>query len=130
MSWLYVFFGGGLGAMARYGLSLALPRGPGGFPYATLCVNILGSFLIGLLLAQAMSQATSQATSQMLARPEARLFLAVGLLGGFTTFSALSFEVIQLFQARAVTQAVAYVLMSIVLGLGACWLGMKAAGHA
>lgn len=126
MSWLYVFFGGGLGAMARYGLSLALPRVPGGFPYATLCVNILGSFLIGLLLAQVISQATSQ----MLARPEARLFLVVGLLGGFTTFSALSFEAIQLFQARAVTQAVAYVLMSIVLGLGACWLGMKAAGHA
>lgn len=71
--------GGALGACARYGIGLAFPSGPTGFPWATFWVNVSGCFLIGIL----MVFVTDLWTRQRLVRP----FLGVGVLGGFTTFS-------------------------------------------
>ncbi len=97
---LLVFLGGGIGALLRYGLALAAPG-----PLTTLAINAVGSFAIGLLLA---------APSGPL-----RLFLVVGLLGGFTTFSAFSLEALQLWQRGQSALALAYVLGSVLLSLTA-----------
>ena len=118
MTVLWVFLGGGLGALARYGLILALPRAATGFPWATLAANLLGSFLIGLLFVT------------LAERDGARFFLIVGLLGGFTTFSTLSFEVVTLIQARETAQALAYMGVTLGASLAACWLGLRLGGHA
>jgi len=116
MSLLWVFLGGGLGAVARYGVSLALPRAEGGFPWATLVVNVSGALLIGLCFAF------------MSGRESMRLFLIVGLLGGFTTFSTLSLETLTLLQAREGGQALAYVSLTLFAGFLACWIGLRI-GH-
>ncbi len=78
LAFLLVGFGGALGSMARYGVGLALPSS--GFPYATLAVNVIGCFCIGMAMPAA---ARVEALS-----PELRLLVVVGFLGGFTTFSA------------------------------------------
>ena len=91
MNYLLVFVGGGIGAMGRYYLSGAVYRWlPSDFPYGNLVVNILGCFAIGILMT-AMEE-------RFLATPGLRLFLTIGILGGFTTFSSFSFETISLFQ--------------------------------
>ena len=84
--WMAVALGGALGAMARYGVALALPTRPdGGLPWATLLVNVAGCFLIGILGAAVNLGHIRLSESQ-----QAALF--VGLLGGFTTFSAFSWR--------------------------------------
>ena len=118
MTWLFVFCGGGLGAMARYGLSFLVPRTAGGFPWATFCANMVGALLIGLL------------AGTLLSREGARGFWIVGVLGGFTTFSAFSLETVQLIQQRDMLLALIYVVASVLMGLLACWLGMRMVGHA
>ena len=97
---LLVFVGGGLGALLRY-LAGLLTTGP----LTTLAINVLGSFAIGLLIA-------------VPAGPM-RLFLAVGLLGGFTTFSAFSLDALQLWQRGQAGMALAYVLGTTLLSLAA-----------
>ena len=109
MHWFLVFAGGGLGAMARHGVNragLAL-LGPG-FPWWTLAVNVLGSFLIGLL---------AGLSGAMEAGPNARLFLVTGFLGGFTTFSAFSLGALTLWQRGALLQAGLYVAAWVILSL-------------
>src|SRR5690606_22819954 len=88
--------------------------GPG-FPWWTLSINVAGSLLMGAL---AGWLARSGGTDT------ARLFLGVGILGGFTTFSSFSLEVWMLFERGAVAQAAAYVLSSVIVGISACGLGM------
>src|SRR5208282_1937480 len=83
-----VALGGGLGTLARYGLDRAVPTQVGHFPTATLLVNLSGSLLIGLLLPFALGQAAR--------RPLLRPFLITGILGGWTTFSALATDAAQL----------------------------------
>ena len=85
---LFVGLGGSLGAMARYGVGLALPA-RGGFPLATLLVNFLGSFLIGILAGLAERNRMNDALS---------LFLKTGVCGGVTTFSTFSLETVELFR--------------------------------
>ncbi|MEN1704664.1 MAG: fluoride efflux transporter CrcB [Planctomycetota bacterium] len=113
---VYVFLGGGLGAVARYGLSAWL----GGFsparkllgeltPIGTLGVNLIGCLLIGLIGGALVASETE--------RPTARLLLVVGVLGGFTTFSSFAFEIVDLVQQRRVGVALGYVLASNVLGI-------------
>lgn len=87
MKILLVIVGGGLGAAARYGVRLALPFDAAAFPYATLVVNVVGSFLAGLV--------TGLLAAGLVLSEEARLFLLVGVLGGFTTFSAFSLETVE-----------------------------------
>ena len=97
---LLVFLGGGLGAVLRYLAGLIAPG-----PLTTLAINVAGSFLIGLLIAMPAGNM--------------RLLLAVGLLGGFTTFSAFSLDALQLWQRGQPGLALAYVLGSVTLSLAA-----------
>ena len=97
---LLVFVGGGLGAVLRYLAGLFAPG-----PLTIMAINIAGSFLIGLSIA-------------IPAGPQ-RLFLTVGLLGGFTTFSAFSLDALQLWQRGQVGLALAYVLGTTILSLAA-----------
>ena len=115
---LLVAAGGALGAVARYGAGIGVARILGiEFPYGTLLVNIFGSFLMGVLvglLAQHMPAWQN----------EARLFVAVGVLGGFTTFSAFSLDTIVLIERGALVPAGLYVLGSVALSVGALYLGL------
>jgi CrcB protein len=122
MSFLLVFLGGGLGSLARYGVSLATAQtGLAGFPYATLAVNVVGGFAMGLLVGVLAARAGPMAA------PELRLFLATGFLGGFTTFSAFSLEAVELWQRGQGGLAALYVGLSVVLALGALAGGLALA---
>ena len=114
---LWVGFGGFLGSIGRYLLSgyiQHLMRGTG-FPYGTLVVNLIGCLLIGFL--------SQWVGTRGFLSPETRLFVFMGLLGGFTTFSTFSNETMSLWQAGASVAALANVAVHVVLGLGAAWLG-------
>jgi fluoride exporter len=108
--------GGGLGSIARYGLSVALPAGHG-FPWAIFIVNVSGCFLLGLLMIYLLEVWPP--------RQYLRPFLAVGLLGGYTTFSTYAAGVMTLLTSRSFALADAYALTSIVAALVAVWAGMK-----
>ncbi|KRA45789.1 fluoride efflux transporter CrcB [Devosia sp. Root635] len=115
---LLVGAGGAIGAMSRYGVSVLVGRAwPMSFPLATMLVNILGSLAMGLFVGV---MARLLPTWQN----EARLFLAVGLLGGFTTFSSFSLDAIVLIERGEMLQATAYVLLSVVLCLIGLYLGL------
>ena len=111
-----VMVGGAIGAGARHlvGQILLARLGPG-FPWWTLSVNIAGSLMMGLLIG---SLARSGGSDQ------ARLFLGVGVLGGYTTFSSFSMEFWTLFERGQVAQAAAYVGASVIIGIAACGVGM------
>lgn len=113
---LYVALGGGLGAAARFIVGEWAGRKLGDFPYGTMIVNILGSLLMGLLIGWLMSKATG---SQNL-----RLFLATGFLGGFTTFSAFSFDAINLLEDKSFGPFAIYVVGSVALALVALLIGL------
>ena len=118
VAYLLAALGGALGALARWGVAEALPSPAGGWPWATLLVNLTGCLLIGVL------------TGVLAARdPEpawARPFLAVGVLGGYTTYSAFAVEVVTLTDAGALATAAAYVLASVVGGVLAVAAGVAA----
>lgn len=121
MLMMVVAAGGALGSVLRYGISLAAAPLVQrlNFPAATLGINVAGSFFMGLLMAWLASQES---------QPEwLRPFFAVGVLGGFTTFSAFSFEALQLMQSGAMTPALVYILLSVMLGIAALWLGYRLA---
>lgn len=107
---LLVGTGGALGAVARYGVGLMV-KSASGFPWATLSVNIAGSLLMGLVMGWLGRQ--SGATEPV------RLFLAVGLLGGFTTFSAFSLELVGLLERRELVAAGGYLGGSVLGGVAA-----------
>lgn len=102
--------GGALGAVLRYGVGLFIKL-QSGFPWATLSVNIIGSLAMGLVMGWLSRQGEG-------AEP-ARLFLAIGLLGGFTTFSAFSMELVGLLEKRDLLAAFGYVGGSVVAGAAA-----------
>lgn len=110
-----VALGGALGASARYGVSIFARRWPG-FPVATMAVNILGSFLMGVIVV-----VLAHKGGQRMAP-----FLMTGLLGGFTTFSAFSLDAMTLWERGQSGQAMFYVLSSVVLSLVAIAAGMAA----
>ena len=114
---LLVFCGGGIGAAARYLLAGAVHRAaPGGtFPTGTMSVNVLGCFLIGVL-AVALEE-------RFLATPGLRLFLTIGVLGGFTTFSSFSFESYALLRDGEILLSLANVGGSVLLCLAATYAG-------
>jgi len=115
---LLVFAGGGLGSVLRYAVTLLMPRGSTGFPWATLTVNLVGSLLIGLLSAWVARQVLTD---------DARLLLVVGVCGGFTTFSTFSNEALALVRHGAWGMVTTLVLTSVAGGLLACWLGWRLA---
>jgi len=111
----FVALGGAAGAVARYGVGGWVQGLTGAtFPWGTLAVNVAGCFTLGL--AMPLLQAS-------VATPEARAFVAVGLLGGFTTFSTFSFEAMALVQDGQWARAAAYTLGSVGLGLTAVLIG-------
>lgn len=122
---LYVAGGGAFGSWLRFlvGRSWNAALGPvraGGFPYGTLTVNVLGSLLMGVLvgwLARMGPQADMQYNSL-------RLLLGVGVLGGFTTFSSFSLDVITLIERGEVGTAAVYTGLSLAAGLASLFLGL------
>jgi fluoride exporter len=112
---LLVGLGGSIGSMARYAASLLIKSKS--FPYGTLTVNIIGSFIIGLLFAMSIKEEGMFENW--------KLFLATGICGGFTTFSAFSLENMGLLQSGKIGMAVTYILLSIVLGILATFLGYR-----
>jgi len=115
---LLVAAGGAIGATARYGAGILVGRWLGtAFPYGTMMINVLGSCAMGVLiglLAQFMPPWQA----------EARLFVAMGLLGGFTTFSAFSLDTIALIERGAWLPAGLYVLASVVLSVVGLYVGL------
>ena len=105
---LQVMLAGGVGAGARYAVGLVTP-----FPYGTLTVNVVGSFLIGLAFATLAARNHPQ-----------YLMLTTGFLGGFTTFSAFSLDTFKLVERGAIGPAAAYVAATFVLSVGACFLAI------
>ncbi len=117
MNVFLVFLGGGIGATARYGLQGVVYKLTGTvFPYGTLVVNVLGSFIIGFLL--------TFFEERFIVNPSLRVFLTIGILGGFTTFSSFSYETMALLRDGSYLLGTANILGSIVMCLGATWVGM------
>ena len=114
---LFIGAGSFLGGILRYLLSFAIQsRVPAAFPYGTFAVNLIGCFFIGVVYAYYDLDRMSL---------EWRLFLATGVLGGFTTFSAFSNETIGLLRDGYWATAVSYVLLSVLLGLLATFAGIN-----
>ena len=120
MIWLYIGFGGAIGAMARYGMAGWVQERSGlHLPWGTLAVNILGSVLIGVALRYLEASPASA---------EVRALVTVGLLGAFTTFSTFSYETVALLEEGAFSRALTYSAGSLLLGIAAVYAGMSAAG--
>ena len=115
LAYLLAALGGAVGALARWGIAEALPGSAGGWPWATLLVNLTGCFLLGVLLAVLGSRSPEPAW--------AKPFLGVGVLGGYTTFSAFGVEVVQLAENGAFALAGGYLLLSVVGGVLAVGAG-------
>lgn len=117
MDFLLVFLGGGLGAALRHGVNLLAARlAAGAFPAGTLLINVLGSLAMGVVV---------ELFAQRAGLPQnLRLFLTTGILGGFTTFSAFSYESALLHERGQTALAAAYVAASVALGIGALFVGM------
>ncbi|MEX0951983.1 MAG: fluoride efflux transporter CrcB [Gammaproteobacteria bacterium] len=114
---LAIAAGGAVGALTRYGVFRGVQLWLGtGFPYGTLLINISGSFFMGLLYVWLIERNMLNA--------EWRAALLVGLLGSFTTFSAFSIETLRLLESGEPVKATANVLLSIMLCLLGCWLGL------
>ena len=111
-----VMIGGAIGAGARHlvGQAMLARFGPA-FPWGTLSINIVGSLLMGLLIGWLARTGGSDTT---------RLFLGVGILGGFTTFSSFSMEFWTLFERGQVAQAAAYIFASVIVGIAVCGAGL------
>ena len=119
--YLLVGAGGFVGAVLRFAANQALAPRAGGLPLATLGVNVVGSFLLGALLALAASQ---RGLSE-----EWRLALGVGLCGALTTFSTFSVEVLDLAREASWRLALLHVLLNVALSLAAAWAGLRTLGY-
>ena len=117
--WLYIAIGGAFGAVSRYGVTLGAARlGATGFPYATLTVNVFGSFLIGLFVVWLGGR--TEINSAL------RPLIQVGFLGALTTFSTFSLDALILVEQGRFTQAGLYIVASVLVCLAACFIGLLA----
>ncbi len=116
---LLVMSGGAIGAGLRYGLSRAMPFAGAGWPWATFAANVLGGFAMGVLAAWILRGDNSAEAL--------RLFVGVGVLGGFTTFSAFSLEIVRMLERGQMVLAAGYAAASVLLAIGALFAGMTAA---
>ena len=120
MTILWVGLGGFVGANARYWLGRVLVERYGSaFPWGTLLINVTGAFLIGIIAEMLLLRQDDP--------PAWRLFLIVGVLGGYTTFSSYALEIVALMRSDQMMRAMAYVLASNVLGVAVCYLGVSLA---
>lgn len=118
---LLVFVGGGIGSLARYGVNLfsVLTFGPH-YPWGTLMVNVVGSAIMGAFAGYLMTREPGTGSDTF------RLFFMTGILGGFTTFSAFSLDVVVLWQRGAAMTAVGYVVASFAVSFLALVVAMAA----
>lgn len=118
-TYFWVALGGAVGSMARYGLAagVAALTGPQ-FPWGTLLINILGSFVIGWF------GALTSDSGPLDVAPDIRIFVMVGICGGFTTFSSFSLQTLELLQSGELLRAGEYILGSVMLCLVFVWVGV------
>jgi CrcB protein len=122
MSYLLVFFGGGLGATLRHVINLVCVRYIGmAFPYGTFIINITGSIVMGLIAGYLAFKGEA-------AQPW-RLFLMTGILGGYTTFSAYSLDAALLYERGEIGLALFYVLGSVVFSIAGLFAGLALVRH-
>ena len=120
MQWLMIAIGGALGSVARYAaVSYLTPMLGYRFPTGTFIVNISGSLLIGIAYVLLVEKATLPS--------EWRLFFITGILGGYTTFSAFSLEILHMWQNGQVLNSIFYATSSVTLGLLFAYIGMQLA---
>ena len=114
---LIIGTGGFLGSILRYLVSGAVYKiiGKSLFPYGTLAVNLLGCFFIGFL--------SGVSETRQLFNPEIRLFIFIGFFGGFTTFSTFGYEVFSFAHNGETLSSLVNILLHLIFGLGAVWLG-------
>lgn len=119
---LYITLFGALGCLSRYAVSGWTYRVAGqSLPYGTLVVNVIGSFLIGLIMEASLRSSLVSA--------DLRIGLTVGFLGGFTTFSTFSYETFRLIEEGSLVQAGGNILLSVTLCVLFTWFGVIAARH-
>jgi CrcB protein len=118
VSYVLAALGGALGALARWAVTTALPHAQGAWPWATLLVNLTGCLAIGALLAVLLARFPHS--------PWLRPFLAVGVLGGYTTYSTFAVDVVQLVRSGHSALALAYLVVSVVGGVLAVVAGLLA----
>ena len=116
-NFLLVGFGGMIGSMLRYLFTVVIR--PASFPYATFAVNIIGCLVIGLIIGLSIREGPGN--------DRLKLFLATGVCGGFTTFSAFSLECIQLLEQQRYASTMVYISLSVILGLAATFAGLQLA---
>ncbi len=114
---LIIMLGGALGTLARYLMSTAALPFSQNLPWGTICINILGSFIIGFFGTLTLAHGRFAVSENV------RLFVMVGLCGGFTTFSSFSLQTLDLLRSGAVLRAALNVIASVVLCLAAVGLG-------
>jgi fluoride exporter len=116
--YLLVAIGGALGSMARYGGGVLVGRfWDATFPLGTMLINIIGSLAMGLFIGLLVRTTPAW-------QADGRLFVAVGILGGFTTFSSFSLDTIAMIERGDVGPALLYVLVSVILGVAALYGGL------
>lgn len=113
-----VALGGAIGASLRHGAGLAAVRlAPDGWPWATFFVNVTGSLAMGVVIGWLVLKGAESGQNM-------RLFVATGVLGGFTTFSAFSLEVAEMMRSGALAKAAAYAGASVLFGVAALFVGL------
>ena len=118
VTYLWIAVGGALGSMARYGCSSLVARLVGEtFPWGTLIINIVGSLVIGFFAT------LTGPDGRLLVAPDAKMFVTIGICGGFTTFSSFSLQTLNLVRDGDMVGAGANVLASVIACLLAVWLG-------
>ena len=114
---VWIAAGGALGAMARYLFALGIKAvNPYHFPFSTLCINVLGGFLVGIVFVYLAKHNYEE---------QLRAFLVIGVLGGFTTFATFSLETFSLIESDRYLAACIYILASVCLSVLGTWLGVK-----
>lgn len=117
MSYLWVTFGSALGGLLRYAITRAAIPISAGIPFGTIFINVLGSFVIGFFGTLTLQSGRHPASDNL------RLFVMVGICGGFTTFSSFSLQTFDLIRTGQWTRAAANVILSVVLCIGAVGAG-------
>ena len=112
----FVALGGAIGAVARYGVNISTTHIMGhGFPWATLIVNVVGSFLMGVAIVK---------FSQIQISHDLKVMMITGFLGALTTFSTFSLDAVKLYQSGDTLYAFAYVMASVILSISALFLAL------
>ena len=112
---LLVFLGAGIGGVLRHFIGMAITRLGSSFPWGTLTINVTGSIVMGIVVGWFAAKGDSMA---------ARLFLATGVLGGYTTFSTFSLEAVMLMERGEPLAAFGYVFGSVIAGIGGLFLAL------